>query len=446
MANTTAELERMKAQGQAVKQDATPVPKKKDNGIQIYIPGEGVQSMDEYSKKTADKANDNNVLKLDTAEKEGNVEAAKSAVEAGVKANKAANTEPSDYLKEKAAEYGVPLDADEKKSSGKSAPAKTGSDLGGRTTEEWYLWMLEQGYSPDEIADMYEKEGYSRTGAKFKAAAEKYKNWKKAEGVEGGPYEAVDSMTPAQQETLWDKIKGKLTNKDLEAYAKENGISYGQALRYTLASMFKAVANGQEPITGKKPFSDEETLTPMQRRYRVTSGKVDEEAAKTKGQEKMLADKDTRKTAAEFEGSIEGRKEGAQEVGSITYKNENGQEFVNFANLQASIKDVSDAQALKTLEKQLGLERSSAMALQKFLSQLSINQNYAMGLNQIRLETDKVKQLGDYVKEHPDAVENYKQYGQEMRKSGMTEAEIASQWVDTVTKPVAAVVDAATPL
>lgn len=254
----------------------------------------------------------------------------------------------------------------------------------------------------------------------------------------------VDEMTEKQQQSLWDKLKGKLTNKDLEEYAKENGISYATALRYTLASVLKGMANAQQPITGVKPFSDEETLTPLQKRYRVTSGKVDEENATTKAEQKFLKDAETRKEASTKRGEIEGRSEGAKEIGNIVYKNDNGQEMVNFANLQATIKDISDAQELNTLEKKLGLERESSMALQKFMSDLSVNAAYRMGWNNIQLEKDKIKALGDYLVQNPDAIENYKDFSQEMVKSGMSEAQIAGQWIDTVIKPVSALVEAGT--
>lgn len=52
--------------------------------------------------------------------------------------------------------------------------AKKPSNLGGMTTEEWYMTMVDKGLTPDQIAEAYEKEGYSREGEKFKAAQAKY--------------------------------------------------------------------------------------------------------------------------------------------------------------------------------------------------------------------------------------------------------------------------------
>lgn len=443
MANDSAEFAKKKATGE-YKTDYSPVPeKKKKEQVQIFVPGQGVQNMDDFYNQMSEKTNENNVLKLDTAEAEGNFEKAKEAVQAGVDANKKNKTQPSTYLKEKAEEYGVEIDTPKKT----EAPQKKGSDLGGLSTEEWYLKMLEQGYSPDEIAALYEKEGYSRNGSKFLAAAEKYKDWKKESTQIGSDSlninDILKNTDDEEKKNLLEKLKSKLTNKDLEKYAKENGISYGRALSYTLAAMLKGLANNKSIVTGVKPFADEETQSPLYNRYKVTSGKVDEEQGTTQAEKNYIENAETHKEAGEIRGATEGRQEGAKEIGNITYQNENGQEMVNFANLQASLRDISDAQELRTLEKKLGLERASSEALQKFLSDLNVNAAYRMGWNNIKLEKDKIKLLGDYLVEHPDAIENYIQYGQEMRKSGMTEAEIAGQWVDTVAKPVEMVVEGA---
>lgn len=314
-------------------------------------------------------------------------------------------------------------------------------EMHGNDPEKIAAWLNTNGaYVPGNLTKSGMKElGYELKNGKWVKVAT---SDKEAPEMYSLTLPKVDGMTEKEQQTLWEKLKGKLTNKDLEQYAKENGITYGQALRYTLASVLKGMANAQQPITGVKPFGDEETLTPLQKRYRVTSGKVDEENAITKAEQKFLKDAETRKEASTKRGEIEGRSEGAKEIGNIVYKNDNGQEMVDFANLQATIKDISDAQELKTLEKKLGLERESSMALQKFLSELSVNAAYRMGWNNIQLEKDKIKALGDYLVQNPDAIENYKDFSQEMVKSGLTEAQVAGQWIDTVIKPVSALVEA----
>ena len=55
-----------------------------------------------------------------------------------------------------------------------SGTVGTGSNLGGRSTDQWVQWMVEQGYSREEIEAAYEKEGYSRNGDRFKKAMDKY--------------------------------------------------------------------------------------------------------------------------------------------------------------------------------------------------------------------------------------------------------------------------------
>lgn len=75
----------------------------------------------------------------------------------------------SDPALKKAAEDEL---AKRKKST--SGTVKTGSNLGGRSTDQWVQWMVEQGYSREEIEAAYEKEGYSRNGDLFKKAMNKY--------------------------------------------------------------------------------------------------------------------------------------------------------------------------------------------------------------------------------------------------------------------------------
>lgn len=256
--------------------------------------------------------------------------------------------------------------------------------------------------------------------------------------------ETVDGMTEKQQQSLWDKLKGKLTNKDLEEYAKENGISYGTALRYTLASFLAGVANDQSIYTGVKPFSDEETQSPLYKRYRVTSGKVDEENATTRAEQKFLKDADTRKEAAEKRGQIEGTNEGAKETSYAFYKTDNGKTFLDLANLNASINDINDEQKLRTMQKELELQNMSQKDLQKFLSALTINQNYAMGKNSIQLEKDKIKMLGDYFAENPKEIDNFVDFMQKNAEGNLTAAQEVNQWIDTVMKPVSALVEAGT--
>lgn len=361
-----------------------------------------------------------------------------------------ASQEAKDYVKSQPT---YTTDTEKQKKAENTTAKKTyvpsGSDLGGLTTEQWYLKMLEQGFSPDEIADLYEKEGYKRTGAKFLAAKEKYKDWKKSDVMSmdansTSPEEDVAKMSTEEKQSLFDKIKGSLTNKDLEKYAKDNGISYGQALSYTLASFFKGRANDYAAMTGSaKPFSDEETQSPLYQKYRVTSGKTNEVQGNAQADKNYIENKDVFKEAAEAKGTASGTGNAAETVADLKFKTENGKTFVDFENLQSTLKDISDEQKLKTLEKQLGLERESAKALQKFLSDLSVSQNYSMGLNGIQLEKDKIKVLGDYLKNNPNAIENFKQYGQEMQKANRTEAQLVNEWIQTVTNGAKAVGDVA---
>lgn len=84
----------------------------------------------------------------------------------------------SDPELKKAAEDEI---AKRKKSTSGTIPS--GSNLGGRTTDEWVKWMVEQGYSREEIEAAYAKEGYSKDGKLFKAAMDKYYKEKKPEGT-----------------------------------------------------------------------------------------------------------------------------------------------------------------------------------------------------------------------------------------------------------------------
>ena len=67
-----------------------------------------------------------------------------------------------------------------------SGTVGTGSNLGGKSTDQWVQWMVDQGYSREEIEAAYEKEGYSRNGDLFKKAMDKYYKEKpetKSEGI-----------------------------------------------------------------------------------------------------------------------------------------------------------------------------------------------------------------------------------------------------------------------
>lgn len=91
------------------------------------------------------------------------------------------------------------IDAELAKRAKENAPAQPQrSNLGGRTTDEWVKWMKDQGYSDEEIAAAYEKEGYSRDGEKFKAAMAKYSA---AETPVETKAEAEDKVEETDKET-----------------------------------------------------------------------------------------------------------------------------------------------------------------------------------------------------------------------------------------------------
>lgn len=75
------------------------------------------------------------------------------------------------------------------------APVQTkqASNLGGMTTDEWVASQKSKGLSDDEIAEAYEKEGYSRNGEKFKSAMQKYS--KPAEDATKTEPTALDDTT-----------------------------------------------------------------------------------------------------------------------------------------------------------------------------------------------------------------------------------------------------------
>lgn len=450
MANTSAELARMKGTGQAVIDDASSTPdyykKYKEENKNLgydelqmkmnHLQAQGKSTTSPEYRAIEDTLKEYTKSKpnqFDSMYEEGNL------VNGSEEAKAYRDSNPvytPDSQKQKPAT-----------SSGTSSEMTWAKlkEMHGNNPEKIAAWLNANGsYVPGNLTKKgMEEFGYELKDGKWvKKATEE----KKDPEMYSVTLPDVDGMTQKEQQSLWDKLKGKLTNKDLEKYAKENGISYGQALRYTLSSVLKGLANAQQPITGVKPFADEETLTPLQKRYRVTSGKVDEENATTKAEQKFMDDFETRKTAAEKRGEVEGRSAGAKEIGEIVYKNDNGQEMIDFANLQAKINTINDERELAKLEKELGLERESSMALQKFMSDINVNAAYRMGWNNIQLEKDKLKALGEYARDNPNAMDDYIKYSRQMVASGMTEAAAAKEWVNLIVDPAAKIVDAVVPM
>lgn len=333
------------------------------------------------------------------------------------------------------------------------------SRYAGKTTEEdtWQTRIKNGKASDDDMRKAYEeyKAGKYNPGPKTLEYFQKYFENQSDTVSEEEVKSAVASASgsPKEAQSLWEKLKGKLKNKDLEEYAKENGISYGQALRYTMSSMLKGLANSYQPFTGVKPFADEDTLSPLEKRYRVTSGKTDEQFARSKESDSKVKYGKQNKEAAITESDIEGTGNAQKDISEKWWSTKNGQTYLDFAQLNADIKNIEDTQMLTTLEKQLGIERTSAMALQKFLTDLSVDANYRTGLNAIQLKTDEVGKLADYLDKNPSAVEGYKQFLRKQTEGGMSTAAAAKQWVDLVLDPaidmtnaVGGLVDAAVPM
>lgn len=106
-----------------------------------------------------------------------------------------------------------------------SGTGRTGSNLGGKTTDEWVKWMVEQGYSREEIEAAYEKEGYSKDGPLFKAAMDKYYKEKKPEGTnadepsDGGAFKpGDDGKKKPEDETPTTPTEIKQFSKDLNKF------------------------------------------------------------------------------------------------------------------------------------------------------------------------------------------------------------------------------------
>lgn len=105
-----------------------------------------------------------------------------------------------------------------------SGTGRTGSNLGGKTTDEWVKWMVEQGYSREEIEAAYEKEGYSRNGDLFKKAMDKYYKEKKPEGTnadepsDGAFKSEKDVNDKIDEETPSSPTEIKQFSKDLNKF------------------------------------------------------------------------------------------------------------------------------------------------------------------------------------------------------------------------------------
>lgn len=105
-----------------------------------------------------------------------------------------------------------------------SGTGRTGSNLGGRTTDEWVKWMVEQGYSREEIEAAYEKEGYSKDGPLFKAAMDKYYKEKEPEGTntdetDGGAFKSGDDgKKKPEEKTPTTPTEIKQFSKDLNKF------------------------------------------------------------------------------------------------------------------------------------------------------------------------------------------------------------------------------------
>lgn len=110
-----------------------------------------------------------------------------------------------------------------------SGTGSTGSNLGGRSTDQWVQWMVEQGYSREEIEAAYAKEGYSKDGKLFKAAMDKYYKEKpetKSDGIstdepsDGGAFKPADDGKgkKPEEETPTNPTDIKQFSKDLNKF------------------------------------------------------------------------------------------------------------------------------------------------------------------------------------------------------------------------------------
>lgn len=102
-----------------------------------------------------------------------------------------------------------------------SGTGRTGSNLGGKSTDEWVKWMVEQGYSREEIEAAYEKEGYSKDGPLFKAVMDKYYKEKEPEGTntDGGAFKSGDDgKKKPEKETPTTPTEIKQFSKDLNKF------------------------------------------------------------------------------------------------------------------------------------------------------------------------------------------------------------------------------------
>ena len=109
-----------------------------------------------------------------------------------------------------------------------SGTVKTGSNLGGRSTDQWVQWMVEQGYSREEIEAAYIKEGYSKDGKLFKAAMDKYYKEKpetKSDGIstdepsdDGAFKPGDDGKKKPEEETPTTPTEIKQFSKDLNKF------------------------------------------------------------------------------------------------------------------------------------------------------------------------------------------------------------------------------------
>lgn len=128
----------------------------------------------------------------------------------------------SDPALKKAAEDEL---AKRKKST--SGTVKTGSNLGGKSTDQWVQWMVEQGYSREEIEAAYEKEGYSRNGDLFIKAMNKYYKEKpetKSDGIstdepsDGGAFKSGEDVDKKIEETPTNPSEIRQFSKDLNKF------------------------------------------------------------------------------------------------------------------------------------------------------------------------------------------------------------------------------------
>ena len=109
-----------------------------------------------------------------------------------------------------------------------SGTVRTGSNLGGKSTDQWVQWMVEQGYSREEIEAAYIKEGYSKDGKLFKAAMDKYYKEKpetKSDGIstdepsDGGAFKpGDDEKKKPEEETPTTPTEIRQFSKDLNKF------------------------------------------------------------------------------------------------------------------------------------------------------------------------------------------------------------------------------------